>query len=128
MPRSGALEDHSLLPFFLKKKLKQRELRGAGKRSPLPREWTGRDSNPRPPRCQRGDRTRLIYQPSDTVSTNKNHLSIMHPQGEIGQGTSLKSVGSVLGSCYDNSLLRSLLCCCPFLWKVLYIQGWIIQP
>ena len=26
-------------------------------------EWTGRDLNPGPPRCQRGDRTRLIYPP-----------------------------------------------------------------
>jgi hypothetical protein len=34
-------------------------------------------SFPRPPRCQRGDHTKLIYQPSNTVSINKNHLSIM---------------------------------------------------
>ena len=26
-------------------------------------EWTGRDLNPGPPRCQRGDHTRLIYPP-----------------------------------------------------------------
>ncbi len=25
--------------------------------------WTGRDLNPRPPRCQRGDHARLIYPP-----------------------------------------------------------------
>jgi hypothetical protein len=25
--------------------------------------WTGRDLNPGPPRCQRGDHTRLIYPP-----------------------------------------------------------------
>jgi hypothetical protein len=30
--------------------------------------WTGRDLNPGPPRCQRGDHTRLIYRPSETVS------------------------------------------------------------
>ena len=29
-------------------------------------KWTGRDLNPRPPRCQRGDHTRLIYPPLDT--------------------------------------------------------------
>ena len=34
-------------------------------------------SFPRPPRCQRGDHTKLIYQPSDTVSIDKNHLNIM---------------------------------------------------
>ena len=28
------------------------------------KEWTGRDLNPRPPRCQRGDHTRLIYPPN----------------------------------------------------------------
>ena len=56
--------------------------------SPSAPEWTGRDLNsraqpkllcfPRPPRCQRGDHARLIYQPSATNSTNKNNLSIMH--------------------------------------------------
>ena len=30
--------------------------------------WTGRDSNPGPPRCQRGDRTRLIYPPNDSAA------------------------------------------------------------
>ena len=55
--------------------------------SPSAPEWTGRDLNsraqpklpyfPRPPRCQRGDHTRLIYQPSATHSTNKNNLSVL---------------------------------------------------
>ena len=26
--------------------------------------WTGRDLNPRLPRCERGDHTRLIYRPN----------------------------------------------------------------
>jgi post-segregation antitoxin (ccd killing protein) len=29
-------------------------------------KWTGRDLNPRLPRCERGDHTRLIYRPTLT--------------------------------------------------------------
>lgn len=61
----------------------------AGKGSPLHPQnglggiWIREHSHlmlsfPRPPRCQRGDHTRLIYQPSATHSTNRKHLSIMH--------------------------------------------------
>ena len=32
-------------------------------------EWTGRDLNPRPPRCQRGDHSKLIYPPSFSQRT-----------------------------------------------------------
>ena len=59
-------------------------LGGLGRDFPIfPLEWTGRDLNPRPPRCQRGDHTRLIYQPSATLSTNRKHLSIMPVKKEF---------------------------------------------
>jgi hypothetical protein len=32
--------------------------------------WTRRDLNPRPPRCQRGDHTRLIYSPNSAAFLN----------------------------------------------------------
>jgi hypothetical protein len=31
-------------------------------------QWTGRDLNPRPPRCQRGDHSKLIYPPTAFVA------------------------------------------------------------
>jgi len=76
-----------LLPSTFKQILFQNYMR-AGKRSPLSQNGLGgirirelgvfAPSFPRPPRCQRGDHTKLIYQPSNTVSINKKHLSIMH--------------------------------------------------
>jgi post-segregation antitoxin (ccd killing protein) len=35
--------------------------------------WTGRDLNPRPPRCQRGDHSKLIY-PPNTMQTRAQEI------------------------------------------------------
>ena len=39
-------------------------------------QWTGRDLNPRPPRCQRGDHSMLIYPPNCLQSRMRENLSI----------------------------------------------------
>ncbi len=36
-------------------------------------KWTGRDLNPRLPRCERGDHTRLIYRPMFVLRRDLNY-------------------------------------------------------
>lgn len=50
-------------PHFTKKNSAKEELHGNQILSAREIWWTGRDLNPRPPRCQRGDRASLIYPP-----------------------------------------------------------------
>ena len=47
---------------------------GFQKRGERGEKWTGRDLNPRLPRCERGDHTELIYRP---VSVSLKRISEM---------------------------------------------------
>jgi post-segregation antitoxin (ccd killing protein) len=44
--------------------------------SPKKVQWTGRDLNPRPPRCQRGDHSKLIYPPKHTQTEMQDNINL----------------------------------------------------